>query len=74
MLKSLPSLILLSSLLASPLQGQKLDAPPNQLTVMTWNVEWMFDNNPSDNRSKVAREQSAPNEDYWKAKLGGWPM
>lgn len=71
MLKSLPSLLLLSSLLALPLRAQNLDTPPNQLTVMTWNVEWMFDNNIRDNRSKVAKEQSAPSEKSWRAKLEG---
>lgn len=36
---------------------------------MTWNVEWMFDDYRGDNRSELAREQSAPSKEYWQWKV-----
>lgn len=51
--------------------GQPFDPPPETLRVMTWNVEWMFDHQLEDNRSKLAKEQSAPTEVYWQTKLEG---
>lgn len=49
--------------------AQPFDAPPRELRIMTWNVEWMFDAYHGDNRSKLSREQSAPTEEFWEAKL-----
>lgn len=46
-----------------------LDPAPATLKVMTWNVEWMYDDNKSDNRSDLAREQSAPSKEYWQWKV-----
>ncbi|GIX00615.1 MAG: endonuclease [Pirellulaceae bacterium] len=51
--------------------AQELDAAPERLLIMSWNVEWMFDNYTGDNRSDLAREQSAPSREYWEAKLSG---
>lgn len=51
--------------------AQALDPAPQQLRVMTWNVEWMFDDYQGDNRSQLAREQSAPTAEYWQSKLSG---
>ncbi len=51
--------------------GQPYDDAPHSLRVMSWNVEWMFDDDPSDNRSSLAREQSAPSRAYWEAKRDG---
>lgn len=45
------------------------DEPPQKLVVVTWNVEWMYDNDLSDNRSDLAKEQSAPSKEYWRNKL-----
>ncbi len=45
------------------------DPPPEPLVVMTWNVEWMFDNDASDNRSDLSKQQSSPTVDYWKWKV-----
>jgi endonuclease/exonuclease/phosphatase family metal-dependent hydrolase len=50
--------------------AQPYDPAPASLRVMSWNVEWMFDDNPSDNLSELAREQSAPSSAHWQAKLG----
>jgi len=47
---------------------QLFDSPPSKLSVMTWNVEWMFDHRKQGN-SKLAAEQSAPSEEYWNWKL-----
>ncbi len=51
--------------------GQPFDDAPTSLRVMTWNVEWMFDNYKGDNRSELAQEQSAPSPEFWQAKLAG---
>lgn len=51
--------------------GQPYDDAPHTLRVMTWNVEWMFDDDASDNRSLLSREQSAPSRKYWEAKRDG---
>lgn len=59
-------------LLALASSGQMalgFDPAPPKLNVMTWNVEWMFDDNPSDNRSDLAREQSSPSKEYWQWKV-----
>lgn len=44
---------------------------PDTLRIMTWNVEWMYDEYKGDNRSKLAKEQSAPSKKYWDAKVEG---
>lgn len=59
------------SLQAVALRAQPYDPAPNMLRVMTWNVEWMFDDYQGDNRSDLAREQSSPSKEFWQAKLGG---
>ena len=46
-----------------------LDLAPAKLVVMTWNVEWMFDHDKSDNKSDLAKQQSSPSADYWKWKV-----
>lgn len=45
------------------------DEAPSKLVVATWNVEWMYDADPSDNRSDLAKQQSAPTQEYWRNKL-----
>lgn len=45
------------------------DPAPEQLVVMTWNVEWMFDHDQSNNRSDLSRQQSAPSAEYWQWKV-----
>jgi endonuclease/exonuclease/phosphatase family metal-dependent hydrolase len=52
-------------------KGQPYDVAPRVLRVVTWNVEWMFDDYTGDNRSDLAKEQSAPSREYWEAKLDG---
>lgn len=50
--------------------AQPYDQAPDRLRVMTWNVEWMYDSDTRDNRSRLSLEKSlAP--DYWEAKLSG---
>jgi endonuclease/exonuclease/phosphatase family metal-dependent hydrolase len=45
------------------------DKPPEPLTVATWNLEWFFDDVKANNRSDVAKEQSAPSREEWDWKL-----
>lgn len=54
-----------------PALAQPYDPAPSQLRVMTWNVEWMFDYYRGDNRSELAREQSATSKERWQAKVAG---
>lgn len=42
---------------------------PRPLRVATWNVEWFFDHRTDDNASELARKQSPPTEQDWRAKL-----
>ena len=46
-----------------------LDPAPSKLVVMTWNVEWMFDHDQSDNKSDLAKQQSSPSAEYWQWKV-----
>lgn len=57
--------------LSSRAWSQPYDDAPHTLRVMTWNVEWMFDDDASDNRSSLSREQSVPSRMYWEAKRDG---
>ncbi|MEZ6135235.1 MAG: endonuclease/exonuclease/phosphatase family protein [Pirellulaceae bacterium] len=50
-------------------RAQPFDEAPRKLSVMTWNVEWMFDDYTGDNRSDLAREQSAPSKERWLDKV-----
>ena len=51
--------------------AQQYDEAPRELGVMTWNVEWMYDDYAGDNRSKVAKENTAPSKEFWQTKLEG---
>ncbi len=35
------------------------------LTVMTWNLEWFYDDDPGDNYSDLAKRKSAPSRSQW---------
>lgn len=63
--------LLVATTLANAALAQPYDPAPKQLRIMTWNVEWMFDDDTSDNRSGVAKEQSAPSRKFWDTKLAG---
>jgi len=52
----------------------KIDVPPSkvarpedvrQFSVMSWNLEWFFDNEIGDNYSKLAKEQTAASRARW---------
>lgn len=47
--------------LAFPLRGES----PDPLTVMTWNLEWFYDDEQGDNRSELSREKSSPSRTEW---------
>ncbi len=59
----------LASLGSFPACIRAQDAPPRELVVATWNVEWMYDDDRSDNRSDLAKEQSAPSKEFWQTKV-----
>ncbi|WDQ15671.1 endonuclease/exonuclease/phosphatase family protein [Rhodopirellula sp. P2] len=40
-------------------------AEPTEFSVMTWNLEWFFDNQTADNPSELGREKSAPSREQW---------
>jgi endonuclease/exonuclease/phosphatase family metal-dependent hydrolase len=56
-------------LLATTSSFALADKAPEALTVATWNLEWFFDEYTGNNRSKVAKEQSAPSKEEWDWKL-----
>ncbi|MEI8211397.1 MAG: endonuclease/exonuclease/phosphatase family protein [Planctomycetota bacterium] len=41
------------------------DRAPQTLKIATWNLEWFFDDFKGNNRSDVAKEQSAPSREEW---------
>ncbi|QDT12055.1 Endonuclease/Exonuclease/phosphatase family protein [Planctomycetes bacterium K23_9] len=49
---------------ATTVQGSHTDQV-EPLTIMTWNVEWFFDDNDGDNFSKLAKEKTAPSRGDW---------
>ncbi len=53
------------AVIAAFLPSVLADNAPRELTIATWNLEWFFDANPSDNRSKIAKEQAPPNNEVW---------
>ena len=56
--------ILVSMPMASA-QDWPADLAPKTLTIATWNLEWFFDDETQNNRSTVAKEQSAPSREEW---------
>ena len=64
-------LLSVSVCLCDGVEAQPYDAAPRQLRVVSWNVEWMYDDYQGDNRSDLAKQQSAPSQEYWQAKLSG---
>ena len=42
------------------------DAAPERLVIGTWNIEWFFDHDQSDNKSELAKKLSAPSEKDWR--------
>jgi endonuclease/exonuclease/phosphatase family metal-dependent hydrolase len=39
--------------------------------IMTWNLEWFYDDDPNDNYSKLAKEQTSPSRAKWDWKRDG---
>ena len=48
------------------------DRAPNDLKIATWNLEWFFDDFKANNRSDVAKEQSAPDRAQWDWRVGNF--
>lgn len=63
------NLFVFSFLLFVPCAFARADQAPDQLTIATWNLEWFFDDYKGNNRSDVAKEQSAPSAEEWQWKL-----
>lgn len=61
---SLLSLLVVSPTLAQSPSGDAASGAPT-FTVMTWNLEWFYDEYQGDNFSKLAREKSAPSRAEW---------
>jgi endonuclease/exonuclease/phosphatase family metal-dependent hydrolase len=59
------------SFFGAALAWLRADPPPDELTIATWNVEWMFDEYQGDNYSRLARAQSAPSRAEWEWKRNG---
>lgn len=45
------------------------DERPDAIRVATWNVEWFYDDFKPDNRSDLAKQNSAPSREEWEWKL-----
>jgi endonuclease/exonuclease/phosphatase family metal-dependent hydrolase len=56
-------------LLAVDSSFAEADELPETISVATWNVEWFFDNDRSDNRSDIARQMAAPTFQDWEWRL-----
>ena len=63
----LPAAALIMALsICLPTIGQAQQASEsNEVTVASWNLEWFYDHNLADNRSDLAKQQSAPSQDDW---------
>lgn len=57
---------ILCLLLCVPLRADKA---PEPLTIATWNLEWFYDDFQGNNRSELAKQQSAPSSEEWQWKL-----
>lgn len=62
-------LLIFACLFAPKAHAQPYDTAPRTLSIMSWNVEWMYDDYTGDNRSQLAQEQSAPNAEVWRDKV-----
>ena len=49
----------------------RADEPDERFRVMSWNLEWFYDDEDGDNYSKLAKEQSAPSRSDWNWKRDG---
>lgn len=50
---------------AMTLTATQRSAESTRMRVMTWNLEWFFDDQTGDNYSDLAKQQSAPNRSDW---------
>ncbi len=58
-------LLVVAVVVSSPARG---DPKPRRLVVATWNLEWFYDEYRGDNRSDLAKKQSAPSRQAWEWK------
>lgn len=43
----------------------RADRAPEKLSIATWNLEWFFDDYKGNNKSDIAKKESAPSRDQW---------
>jgi len=70
----IPSLVFAQAIPTSTAQDASerpwpADRAPESLKIATWNLEWFFDDFKGNNRSDVAKEQSAPSREEWEWRL-----
>ena len=63
--RTILSLAYLSIFCAPGLWSYAADPAPDEIVIATWNLEWFFDHDQSDNKSPLARELSAPTAADW---------
>ena len=63
--RTIVSLAFLSIFWVPGLPSCATDPAPSEIVIATWNVEWFFDHDQSDNKSPLAKELSAPTAADW---------
>lgn len=61
----LASNLLLAVIISIGQTRETIGQETEKLTVMTWNLEWFFDDQDGDNYSKLAKEKTAPSRADW---------
>ncbi len=59
------SLVALAVLFCLASSGTAQPTSADRIVIGSWNLEWFFDADPADNRSPLARQQSAPSGPDW---------
>lgn len=62
-------LLLSLTLVVLPTLAAPADERPNSIRIATWNVEWFYDDDKSDNQADLAKQNSAPTKEEWEWKL-----
>lgn len=64
----LASALIVLTLAAFSARDVSAQQEDGEFSVMTWNLEWFYDEYQGDNFSKVAKQQSAPSREQWEWK------
>ena len=49
------------------------DPAPEKIVIGTWNIEWFYDHDQSDNKTDLAKKLSAPSEQDWQWRVSSLP-